>query len=241
MNTKKVLSLSLCISGIILLMLGLTMAYKSSHAKDEPTAENSKPNVQILNELNIDKYLGVVFNQQIALNKNLLDREYSKFNYYFSNIDDVEKINIQIQTNPEDKFIFTRYGNYVEAYERLLGPKKSESLSRIGYKFTDLVEISPGTFYTNGVDDGEECNRNEEDCFVVLYKDAYNTNEITFDDLKESNNIITGNVKLLTTIENKEYELSGKFEFKYIEENSKKYASSLIITSIDDGYKEVIK
>lgn len=241
MNPKKILSLLLCIVGIVLLVLGLRMAYKNSYIKDEPTAGNSEVNVQILNELNIDKYLGIVFEQSIDLNKNLLDKEYSKFNYYFSNIDDVEKINIQIQSNPEDRFVFTKYGNYIDAYEKLLGPKKSENLSRVGYKFTDLVEISPGIFYTNGVDDGEECKRNDENCFVVLYKDSYNTNEVTLDDLKESNNTITGSVKLLTTIENKEYELNGKFEFKYVEENNKKYASSLIITSVDDGYTEVIK
>lgn len=241
MNPKKILSLLLCIVGIVLLILGLRMAYKNSYIKDEPTAGNSEVNVQILNELNIDKYLGIIFEQSIDLNKNLLDKEYSNFNYYFSNIDDVEKINIQIQSNPEDRFIFTKYGNYIDAYEKLLGPKKAKNLSRIGYKFTDLVEISPGIFYTNGVDDGEECNRDDENCFVVLYNNAYNTNEVTFDDLKESNNTITGNVKLLTTIENKEYELNGKFEFKYVEENNKKYASSLIITSVDDGYTEVIK
>ena len=45
---------------------------------------------------------------------------------------------------------------------------------------------------------------------------------ITLDDLKESNNTITGSVKLLTTIENKEYELNGKFEFKYVEDNEYK-------------------
>lgn len=241
MNPKKVLSLSLCIAGIVLLVLGLIMTYKSLYAKDEHTTENPKVNTQILSELSIDKYLGIVFEQSIDLNKNLLDKEYSKFNYYFSNIDDVEKINIQIQSNPEDRFVFTKYGNYIDAYEKLLGPKKSENLSRIGYKFTDLVKISPGIFYTIGVDDGEECKRNDENCFVVLYKDSYNTNEVTLDDLKESNNTITGSVKLLTTIENKEYELNGKFEFKYVEENNKKYASSLIITSVDDGYTEVIK
>ena len=37
MNPKKVLSLSLCIAGIVLLVLGLIMTYKSLYAKDEHT------------------------------------------------------------------------------------------------------------------------------------------------------------------------------------------------------------
>ena len=81
MNPKKVLSLSLCIAGIVLLVLGLRMSYKSLYTKDEQTTENQKVNTQILSELSIDKYLGIIIAQSIDLNKNLLDKEYSNFNY----------------------------------------------------------------------------------------------------------------------------------------------------------------
>lgn len=222
--------------------MGFIIAIKNSKNVKESEDKNiiEKVNTEILSELSLDKYLGIIFKPSIEINRNLLDKKYSKFNYYFYNLDSVEKINIQIKEKQDDTYVFTKYSNYMASYENLLGKKKVNNLSLVGFKITDLIETSPTIFHTDGTNVGE-CNNNDEDCYVVLFKDIQNTDEIKFSSLEEKDNLIKGNIKLLTVIENKKYELNGKFEFKYFEENNKKYATSLIITYVEDGYKEVVE
>lgn len=242
MNRKNTLLIFAIILAIFLLITGLLLIFKFSKLnKNNPQTDNVNQinNEKILNQLKIDKYLGIVLNVSPPLNENLLDSKYAFFNYYLYNDENLYKIKIQFGEDSNNSYLYCKYSDYLSSYQKLLGTIPDETGLKSVY-LPNLIELNANSFKTNLMDIKKSTNKHDPNCYTPLVLDWNEPKDVEFSSLVKQNNTISGNVRIITLIDNSQYYLDGTFEFNYLEENNIYYASSLRIKSLGDAYRQII-
>lgn len=232
----KILTIFLIVTGIVIIGFGVYIqfiGYDGDNTIKEDTPE------QVLDKLSIGNYFKYILNEEIELNKNLLNisSDDNMMKYVYSS-DKIKHYRISFPSGTEEgdiTFVYIKYNEYVDFHNKFFDINPKIEIEDRDVELAELTHISEEN-YELGPGEVARCNKdNPNDCYIFLTRVIENKNNITFSDLAKKNGIINGNVRLQSEDGNI---LDAEFTLNFENKNYNYIIKSLILNSISSAVAE---